>query len=129
MSVVCTQISLQTNSRRRGTDLLFTGQALFDLRKMFPVFEISPGVAYPRPWGHFTLMQSPRTHIWCTWIRFLAVYCTFRIEIYFSSTWRAVNLQMKMLQTKLEGLIATMKNRSPPLPGSPTKLKYFRYLA
>ena len=39
------------------------------------------------------------------------------------------NDAMKMLQTKLEGLIAAMKNRSPPLPGSPTKLKYFRYLA
>ena len=39
------------------------------------------------------------------------------------------NDAMKMLQTKLEGLIATMKNRSPPPPGSPTKLKYFRYLA
>ena len=39
------------------------------------------------------------------------------------------NDAMKMLQTKLEGLIAAMKNRSPPPPGSPTKLKYFRYLA
>ena len=39
------------------------------------------------------------------------------------------NDAMKMLQTKLEGLIAVMKNRSPLLPGSPTRLKYFTCLA
>ena len=39
------------------------------------------------------------------------------------------NDAMKMLQTKLEGLIAAMKNRSPLLPGSPTRLKYFTCLA
>ena len=49
VTVVCTQISLQTNSRRRGTDVLFTVQVLFELRKMCPMFEISPDVAYPRP--------------------------------------------------------------------------------
>ena len=49
MSQLCIQISLQTNSRRRGTDVLFTGQTLFELRKMCPVFEISPDVACQRP--------------------------------------------------------------------------------
>ena len=49
VTVVCTQISLQTNSRQRRTDMLVTGQALFELRIMCPVFEISPDVACPRP--------------------------------------------------------------------------------
>ena len=49
VTVVCTQISLQTNSRQRRTDVLFTVQALFELRKMCPMFEISPDVACPRP--------------------------------------------------------------------------------
>ena len=39
------------------------------------------------------------------------------------------NDAMKMLQTKLKGLIAAMKNCSPLLPGSPTRLKYFTCLA
>ena len=39
------------------------------------------------------------------------------------------NDAMKMLQTKLEGLIAAMKNLSPPLPGIPTRPAYFNCLA
>ena len=38
VTVVGTQISLQANSRRRGTDVLFTVQVLFELRKMCPMF-------------------------------------------------------------------------------------------
>ncbi|XP_066025928.1 uncharacterized skeletal organic matrix protein 5-like [Pocillopora verrucosa] len=37
------------------------------------------------------------------------------------------NDAMKMLQTKLEGLIAAMKNRSPPLPASSCKEHYEKY--
>ena len=39
------------------------------------------------------------------------------------------NDAMKMLQTRLESLTAAMKNRSPPLPGSPPRLEEFKCLA
>ncbi|RMX35485.1 hypothetical protein pdam_00003843 [Pocillopora damicornis] len=37
------------------------------------------------------------------------------------------NDAMKMLQTRLESLTAAMKNRSPPLPGIPTRLEEFKW--